>query len=189
MIGLRVVKLGGSLLDEPDLPQRLREWLAGHDDRINLVVCGGGAPVEWLRDRAVAQGLNDEAAHWAAIRLMDENARRVHGLMPELPVINLDNGQVPDGNCLGPGSEWFRRNSRLPCTWEVTSDSLAAELAWQLGADELHLLKRCMPQSRQLSDWSQCGFTDSEFARTARGIGTVLATDLIGGHSLLARGF
>ncbi|HAW32424.1 MAG TPA: acetylglutamate kinase, partial [Planctomycetaceae bacterium] len=42
---ISVLKLGGSLLDLPDLKDRLSEFLAQLQDRRPLLICGGGSAV------------------------------------------------------------------------------------------------------------------------------------------------
>lgn len=65
---VRVVKLGGSLLWQPHLPGRFREWLAEQPPRANVLVVGGGAFVEGLRELDRTQNLHPSTVHWMAIR-------------------------------------------------------------------------------------------------------------------------
>ena len=59
----------------------------------------------------------------------------------------------------------------LPCTWQVTSDSIAARVAARIGADELVLLKSTLPSAASdLEYWSRHGFVDGYFASAAAGL-------------------
>lgn len=123
-----VVKLGGSLSGHiPVLAPRLFA-----SPRPLLIVPGGGAFANTVR----AAGLDDETAHWKAIAAMEQFGRSIaaYGLpfteilaVPEKPVIFLPL------RCL-------RERDPLPHSWDVTSDTIAAWVAAELGLD-LVLLK------------------------------------------------
>lgn len=144
---LRVVKLGGSLLDLPDLAERFRCWLAGEPAAKTVVLVGGGDMADVIRRAFAQHALSEEAAHWLCIRVLGVTAELLARLLPEslltdrwsavdeLPadLIVLDCQRfLKDDDC---------RPSPLPHTWDVTSDSIAARLAERLAADELVLLK------------------------------------------------
>jgi len=46
---IRVVKVGGSLLDLPELPQKLRTWLAAQSSAHNVLISWRGPLVEQVR--------------------------------------------------------------------------------------------------------------------------------------------
>ena len=46
--------------------------------------------------------------------------------------------------------DWVLGNSRLPVTWDLTSDSISAAVASELNAEELVLLKSCLPEDSEL---------------------------------------
>ena len=80
---LRVVKLGGSLLDMPQLVARCRSWIAQQAPADNVLVIGGGAMVDAVRRAQRLHGLSDKSAHWLCIRAMAVQAEMMLSLMPE----------------------------------------------------------------------------------------------------------
>ncbi len=180
----RIVKLGGSLLANPEFPARLRIWLESEPGFLNLVLCGGGERVDALRAAARHNKLEDERPHWAAIRLMDESARDVARLVPELPLVNCRALLLPEFNCLLTCHDYLKEFSQLPCSWDVTSDSLAAELAQLFGVAEICLLKSALPESSSVESWTQSGFVDRMFCHAAAGVARIRVVNLITGASM-----
>ncbi len=143
---MRVIKLGGSLLDCPEWPARFREWLARQPAVGSVLVCGGGARADEVRQRDRFERLDSRTAHELAIRAMSANTADVCRLLSEgAPAVEyhgiaerLATGGLAIFEPLGflslPGPP-------IPESWDVTSDSLAARLAELLGAEELVLLK------------------------------------------------
>ncbi|MCI0493026.1 MAG: hypothetical protein L0Z07_08830 [Planctomycetes bacterium] len=154
-----IAKLGGSLLASPNLPERLRAWLdtevASHPEVHYVLIAGGGRLVDAVREIDARTPLGDEAAHWIAIELLDATARIMGAMLPELPIVDdytelLQRTANPGVTILRP---WrFMREiepkslgQKLPASWAVTSDSIAARLAVVLGAEELVLIKSTPP--------------------------------------------
>lgn len=170
-----VVKLGGSLLDRPQLASRLTRWLDSQSWPSVLVV-GGGVAVDWLRRLAQVHNFSEELAHWLAIELMRWNARWLTEILPNAALVSQWE------SC---GSAWREQRlpvldpvpfcrqdaelaDNLPMGWLVTSDSIAAQLAWRWQAAELVLLKSC---SRPAGDWYDLaigGYVDRYFPEVAR---------------------
>ncbi|MEX2093102.1 MAG: hypothetical protein WD971_10520 [Pirellulales bacterium] len=154
-----VVKVGGSLLDSPELPRRLRAWLAAetaaqHDTHV-VLIAGGGKWVDAIRHLDAHTPLGDERAHWICIALMDVTAGLIGAMLPELCTTSSlaeveSRLLVPGVTLLRPG-EFVREceptlaGTRLPANWSVSSDSIAGRLAIVLGADEVVLLKSAPP--------------------------------------------
>lgn len=170
---IRVVKLGGSLLDLPDLAARLRRWLGAQPARSSAIVVGGGRLVDAVRQYDRLHALGDETAHWLAVQAMQVQARMVAALLPEASwaasVEQLANGPSP----LSIVDPWklLRDDDRrlspqpLPAGWQVTSDSIAARLAQLCGAAELVLLKSALPADATLMAAANCGYVDAFFPR------------------------
>ncbi len=163
-----VVKLGGSLLDLADLPERLRvvfTRLAGDQP---LLVCGGGAAVDIVRHWHECFGLDEERSHWLALEAIRLNQRLLLDLLPELELVAdrsaaelvWQRGRVPLLDLMSFVSaeeSVISAEERLPHNWDVTSDSLAAWVARRWPARRLMLLK-----SAELSHYRQ-DFVDAHF--------------------------
>ncbi len=164
-MAIRVVKVGGSLFDLPDLAGRLSSWLAEQTPATALLVAGGGPIADQVRQLDLRFQLTPEAAHQMAVWAMRIHARTLLELLDEacwLPSVDRVHGGAAgqtDATCVDDGSgrlcTWIldpvlfvERDERmvqpdppLPCGWHVTSDSIAARVAQVVRADELVLLK------------------------------------------------
>ena len=174
----RVIKVGGSLLDLPNLATQLRDWLANQSLAHNVLVVGGGPLVEqvrrWRRRQPPAETemLDEVTAHWICIDLMSVTARLLHAWLPDLKFTAemrlLKRRMQKTGETLFDPAKWLRSEeatlpgTRLPCQWEVSSDSIAARLTVVLAADELVLLKSSWPktQSHSLTALAEEGYID-----------------------------
>lgn len=171
---IRVVKVGGSLLDMNDLANRLRKWLAVQTPAHHVLLVGGGALVEQVRRWHAEQPLSESAAHWMCVDLMTVTAHLLHDRLPEFTLVEDDRllcQRVGQRNCtIFSPARWLRHSEphlpglKLPANWEVTSDSIAARLAIVLQADELLLLKSALPNpGEKVQQWTSGGFVDQFF--------------------------
>jgi aspartokinase-like uncharacterized kinase len=122
-----VVKLGGSLFNRvPDLVPVL---LA--PGRPLLIVPGGGMFADVVRKSPV----DNDSAHWMAIASMDQYGWFIasHGIIPTSLL------RVPDRPVVFLPYCCMRKHDPLPHSWDVTSDSIAAWVADELGLDLLVL--------------------------------------------------
>jgi 5-(aminomethyl)-3-furanmethanol phosphate kinase len=174
-----VVKVGGSLFDLPDLATRLRRWLAAEWSSTNgiLLLPGGGPAVDVVRALDRWHKLGEEASHWLALRALTLNAHFLTSLLPsacaidslsELPHI-WDKGNIPILNA----HEFARADEdnpgRLPHTWAVTSDAVAARVAIVTHARHLVLLKSAtIPPDVDWREAGQRGLVDEMFAEVLR---------------------
>ena len=141
-----VVKVGGGLLA---FPGHLDAVLAALADAAStsrvLIVPGGGPFADAVRavDRELT--LSDDAAHWMAVLAMDQYAHLLVSRLRSASLASdaggiaaeLDRGRLP---VLAP-SRWLRDADPLPHSWDVTSDSIAAWVAGEVGARRLVLVK------------------------------------------------
>jgi aspartokinase-like uncharacterized kinase len=184
---LAVIKVGGSLLDWPELPRRLRAFL---DARRRVVqgeraalIAGGGPAADLVRALDRIHGLGDEVAHRLALRALDLTAFLLAALLPgSLPVDRIEaiseawNAAVIP--VLAPRrilSEIDRSGrDHLPASWDVTSDAIAARIAVHLKADRLILLKSApLPPGATRDDASRLGLLDPMLPEVARALARV----------------
>lgn len=183
-----VVKVGGSLLDWPDFPRALDAWLRNERVGRPVLVVGGGAMVDVLRDLDAMHGLGETRSHNLALRALDVTCHLLAGLVPGLaPVMATDDlaaawesGHVP---VLTPRVFLETVDRRgpdpLPESWSATSDSIAARLARYLRAPRLALLKSTTPtEPLTRSEAAVRGLVDPVFPLASRGIPTVVAVNL-----------
>jgi aspartokinase-like uncharacterized kinase len=185
---IRVIKLGGSLLDDPDLANRYRRWLRTERPARNVLVPGGGRLVDALRQTDRIHKIEPRLTHELAIDCMGINARLIAGLLPEAELVTEWNGlrrrllhMLPDGksgtlvfDVTGFMHQVEPRlfGTPLPRGWSVTSDSIAARLAHLLAAGELVLLKATLPaqEPQPTQVLSDIGYVDEYFPTIARDV-------------------
>lgn len=152
---VRVIKLGGSLLELGDLRQRLYSWLEKQTPSRNLIVTGGGKTVESIRELDAIHRLPCKFTHWLCVDVMAVTAKlasEILGLDPplanpvELNEFLTHHFEHPTLACIQPDAYYTpsiaqQSGCALPESWDCTSDSISAWLARSLGADELVLLK------------------------------------------------
>jgi aspartokinase-like uncharacterized kinase len=176
-----VVKVGGSLCDLPDLGPRLADWAAELNTPNLLIVPGGGRSADLVRAWDRQHGLGEETAHWLALRALTFNAHFLAALLPGSKVIQgLDEtnpGPLPILDMYAWARAVDHLPDRFPHTWEVTSDSLAAQVAISSGASHLILLKSVpLPEGMNWFEAAGQGVVDSFFPRAvsmAPGIMTI----------------
>ena len=157
-----VLKFGGAQARS----DRLGDWLdaiTAQAGRI-VVVPGGGVFADLVRTTQTEIGFDDEAAHEMAMMAMRQFARALSGLRPAFEVVNsraeildaLERRRVPLWS-----PERMALAAKLPASWRLTSDSLAAWLAGELGAERLVLVKYGAAASA--SELAQRGVVDPLF--------------------------
>ena len=126
-----IVKIGGSLLDSADsVLQELK-----NSPVPMLLIPGGGV----FADKIRAENLNDDDAHWAAIRTMNRYGKflSTYGLKTTETLEFPENGL----QILLP-ERIMREKDPLPHSWDVTSDSIALWAAQHLDAGLLLIKSR-----------------------------------------------
>jgi aspartokinase-like uncharacterized kinase len=183
-----VVKLGGSLLDAPDLRSRLREWFCAQPTAHHVVVTGGGAFANAVRRVDALHGLGSEFCHWLCLRQMRITAE----ICAEL----LDGAVLCDdyavlcrrlqiaGITVFDVEPFLRRDEpklpgrQLEIGWHVTSDAIAGRLAVVTGACRLVLLKSRLPREGSgMDELSREGYVDPFLATMAGELPQVTVVD------------
>lgn len=174
---LRIVKIGGSLLDYEDLPKAWENWLARQPELPTVIVVGGGSLVDQVRSWNERYPLEEETAHWMCVRAMAITASLLYQRLPGTSLVQewVDlKQQLAEESPFAPrifSVESFLRSvepglagAPLPCSWDVTSDSIAARIAEVLAARELVLCKS-ISQDVDISwhEQARAGHVDAHF--------------------------
>src|SRR5437763_9704230 len=138
---IRIVKLGGSLLDWRQFPAALRHWLSKQSPARNVFIAGGGALADAIRKADRDFVLGEERSHWLCIEALSITARIVASAMPEFPLasryaeVQSEIAKKYSGGLIFDASEFLAEHESrlpgraLPHDWAVTSDSIAARIA------------------------------------------------------------
>lgn len=144
-----VVKVGGSLFDLVDLPERLLRWIDLQAPPAVAWITGGGEPADWVRRVDERWGLAAETAHdWALdamrwhSRLLELLLRRRRAGADWATALRCDDpafdrrtsyadGTAPAWTIVDVGAVLTAAEAEagerlVERSWEVTSDSLAA---------------------------------------------------------------
>ena len=120
-----IVKLGGSLYNQvPALVPIFQE-----SPRPLLIVPGGGQFADAVREAA----LPDDQAHWLAVGAMDQFGK----YLGSQGMVTSDVMQTPEKSTVFLPCRTMRHYDPLPHSWDVTSDTIAAWVADQLGLELL----------------------------------------------------
>ena len=130
----QVVKIGGSLFPEHaiELAKRL-------ENTGSVIVLGGGEFANLIRRYDSEMKFSDEANHWTAIDCMEIIAKLVNDKVDSAKLAYTidevheisDDGFTP----IFVVSEFLKVEDPFECSWDVTSDSIAAYVANLLNAN------------------------------------------------------
>jgi len=142
-----VIKIGGSLANQPDSLKRLcRRLVALAEKRKLLVVPGGGSFADLVREFDRIQQLSPTAAHLMALLGMDQYGILLSSLVPDARTVkNLKSARTLQTKGLLPillPSEMISKDTYLERSWNVTSDSIAARVAGLSNTRILILVKK-----------------------------------------------
>jgi aspartokinase-like uncharacterized kinase len=141
-----VIKIGGALLSLGDaLPRSLAALELLSSEHSFVVVPGGGPFADAVRSVSELHSLSPDDAHWMAILGMDQYAILLASRLRNAELVHRrgeiarahSRGRIP---VLAP-YRWLREADPLPHSWDVTSDSIAAWVATEVGAPQLILIK------------------------------------------------
>lgn len=130
----QVVKIGGSLF--PDYAIELANQLKNTN---SLIILGGGEFVNLIRKYDSDQNFSSEITHFTAIDCMDIIAKLVDDKVDSTKlafsideIIKIsDDGFTP----IFVVSDFLKKEDPFDCSWDVTSDSIAAYVAHILNAN------------------------------------------------------
>jgi aspartokinase-like uncharacterized kinase len=168
---LRIVKVGGSLYDLPDLRDRLGPWLG---EVPTVLVPGGGAGVDVIRSLDRVHCFADHVAHALAVRVMSLNAAILAEILGHGPLVDrLPERYEPRQVLILRPTRFCQEDLELPGSlpqcWQVTSDSIAARVALRARARELILLKSISwPNTDNWDVAARAGIVDEYFPQAVR---------------------
>ncbi|WP_406658305.1 amino acid kinase [Methanolobus sp. ZRKC2] len=131
-----VVKLGGSLMEDAAAVVRSLSENFGvtkaQDAFSILIVPGGGSFANEVRSASEKYEIGDDAAHWMAILAMEQYAYYV---LDKTGIGSTDSiEKLPVGVTMLLPYRMLRETDKLPHSWDVTSDTIAAWIARKLDA-------------------------------------------------------
>jgi len=168
-----VVKLGGSLTADPALPQWL-DLLAQLGGGRVTVVCGGGSLADEVRRAQILWQFNDLAAHNMAVLAMAQTGYQLHAMNAALQLA-MHKSEIANVLHKGRAAIWLpfelqRDEPDARTNWGATSDTIALDLARELNAERLVLVKSCaIDPEHTLAQFGAAGVLDEGFAERARG--------------------
>lgn len=185
-----VVKLGGSVVRGGTL----KGWLDVIADakRPVVLVPGGGALADEVRDCQRQLGFGDVTAHRMALLAMDQLAWAIAGMRPGYEVgIAVEDlrGILQRGLvAVWAPSSLVADHSDIEATWRLTSDSLALWLANKLGAETCCVVKSAaLPHGQQSANaLMQDGIVDEAFPAMLAETGIPTTIFGQGDHAALA---
>ncbi len=146
-------KIGGKIIEnKTDLDNTISQLRAIKEIKPSIksiiLIAGGGSNVDEIRKSYKRGEINDEVAHWQAIKIMDLNAIKIQDLNKdftftdsfiELTRIVSSSGQFKIINF--PTFKYLKRNDELPHNWKTTSDSISYFIASKLNLLKCFLIK------------------------------------------------
>lgn len=140
-----LLKVGGSLYRQPELPTYALTWgMLAAEYRL-LLLPGGGPFADQVRAADACFNLSDSTTHWMSILAMDQYAYLLANLIPSAALVyTLEMAGAICANrqlaVLAPSALLLQKDP-LPHSWQITSDSIAAWLAKYANIQRLILLK------------------------------------------------
>lgn len=139
-----VLKIGGSLLGSPELNQWL-DVIAKNSDGLVIIVPGGSVFADAVRLAQQRSGIDDKAAHQLALLAMDQFGLLLTALNPQIKTASTEL-EIAEQAWQHRAIVWLpshmlMADESIAQNWSITSDSLSAWLANQIGAHHLVMIK------------------------------------------------
>jgi len=140
---LIVLKIGGSLLNYLEELKSFCKTLSKISETTKiLVVPGGGIFANTVWDLQKKIKFSDDTAHWMAILAMDTYAFLLKDMFKGSKIIySLEEFSFREKALIFAPFNLMKERDPLEHSWRTTSDSIAAYVAHQVGADLLVLVK------------------------------------------------
>lgn len=141
---LWIIKLGGSLSYNPLLLNWLTQIYQYGQGKV-VIVCGGGKFVDQVRDASNHWQLNETTSHHMALLGMAQFAHLIQGIAPHYQLAATEQ-EIKDILKVSGIPIWLPyqmviKDKTIPCSWEMTSDSLALWLAKKLEISQVIWVK------------------------------------------------
>lgn len=139
-----VVKLGGSLINSPELPRWLDTLVKISDGKV-LIVPGGSVFADAVRLAQQLTQVDDTTAHHLALLAMDQFGLLLAGMNPHLATASSEL-EIAERGWQHRGIVWLpshmvMADEQIAQNWQVTSDSLSAWIANKINAEHLIIVK------------------------------------------------
>ncbi|MEE2642969.1 MAG: hypothetical protein VX768_20240 [Planctomycetota bacterium] len=129
----RVIKVGGSLLDLPDLRKRILDWIEKAEPRRNVFLVGGGGLCNEFRSLDARYQLGEGFSHDRCLELMSVTAQVLGKIMGKRVVHSFSQLSVEDEDVVFDCRSWLQaKGETIPRNWGLTSDSISALVAREL---------------------------------------------------------
>lgn len=139
-----VVKLGGSLINSPELPKWLDTLVKISDGKV-LIVPGGSVFADAVRAAQQLTQVDDVTAHHLALLAMDQFGLLLAGMNSRLVTASSEL-EIAERGWQHRGIVWLPSrmvlaDEQIAQNWQVTSDSLSAWIAHKIGSEHLIIVK------------------------------------------------
>lgn len=117
----------------PSIIDSLKSYFSGKEKSYSiLIVPGGGVFANHIRSVSKEYSLKDDSSHWMAILSMEQYA---YYLIDKTGINSTDEIEdIPEGVSLLLPYALLKKTDVLPHSWDVTSDTIAAWIAREIGA-------------------------------------------------------
>ncbi len=144
-LALTIIKLGGSLMQAPELNDWVKAIMQTAKDEAIIIVPGGGAFVDNIRALQLRLQFDDVLAHKLALLGMCQFGYYVASVNPAIPITS-DLNVLKNRRKQGVPYLWLPQvllddDTALPPSWDYSADSIALWLAIQCLATRLVLVK------------------------------------------------